>query len=338
MNESFEKISNQTDSLREQINIFILSFKVFIIISTSLMNGLLIVIFTCLIKKKTISDYLFLSISIADFIIGFIAMGAQAVIDFFDSWPFGKISCTFFVFIQYAVPDITGYALLAISFHRFLQIVTPFRVKENLNLVNSIKLLFPWLFTLIIWIIFIAFLIENDQFDFEACDLSPSMYFIIYKESFVNILTVILILVINIILIHYLNIKIKKFKNLTANTKSNKTSKINKNVSSLNKVQKIQFYTHLNKDKNAINCITALILSVLFTQICYIVTWPIYKSTLELSSWFETFYQISMWLSYCTCFTDPIIQLIFNSKVKSYAKYVFLSILKIFVRKETSSH
>jgi UDP-GlcNAc3NAcA epimerase len=36
-------------------------FKVLIIISTSLLNGLLILIFTCLIKKKTISDYLFVT-------------------------------------------------------------------------------------------------------------------------------------------------------------------------------------------------------------------------------------------------------------------------------------
>jgi hypothetical protein len=303
--------SNKTESFLTSLDYILVSVKIIVVLISTLLNTLLMYMYIFRFKQKKISDYLFLSIIITDLIIGLLAMGTQTLIDFTENWPLDKITCVFFVFIQYAVPDVTGYALLSLSFHRFMLIVFPFKCKESLNnTLNIILLSSPWIFTLTVWMICITILILHNQFNFTKCDLSPSTDFIIYKELFINILTIFLILILNFYLIHLLNMKKKKFVN-------NRLKYRIENHKNANKSK-----TTINKDKKAIKCVIALILSVLFTQINYIITWPINSSSILSADWFDIYYQISMWLSYCTSLTDPIIQLIFNEKIKSKIKEI----------------
>ena len=123
-------------------------------------------------------------------------------------------------------------------------------------------------------------------------------------------MTIFLILIVNFYLIHLLNIKNKKFVNNRLKYRINNHKNVNKTK------------TTINKDKKAIKCVIALILSVLFTQISYIVTWPINSSSILSADWFYIYYEISMWLSYCTSLADPIIQLIFNEKIKIKVKEI----------------
>jgi hypothetical protein len=298
------------------IDIYLMSLKMLIVLLATLLNGTLVCVYLFCVSKKTFSDYLFLSIGIADLTIGFVAMSSQALIDSLENgWPFGEISCTFFVFIQYAVPDVTAYALLSLSIHRFMQIYSPFKVKENLNLTNILMLIIPWSLTFVLWSVFLYLLISNNRFNFVICEIAVSMQFIIYKEFFVNVLTILLILVTNSFLIYLLNTK-KKFKtNGFRNFQSNQN----------NRQKKRQNLVAHNKEKKAIYCVMAMMLSVLCTQISYVVMWPLNESQSVLSDGAIIFYKVSMWLSYCTCLTDPIIQFIFNQKIKTILKQIFLN-------------
>lgn len=301
----------------------VFSVKILVIALATFLNGSLVFVYLSLIKKKTLSDFLFLSIAIADLIISLIAMGSQALIDSVEVWPFDNISCTIFVFIQYAVPDVTAYALLFLSIHRFMQISTPYKVKETLNFINIVKLMLPWLFTFVLWGVIIFFLIFNNQFNLKNCDLSASMQIIIYKEAFVNILTILLTLGTNIFLIYLLNNK-KKFKTKDSR-KSNKSKsrfylEDSHSNSNNQNPKKARYLPSHNKDKKAVYCVIALIISVLCTQISYVIMWPLIESPVVLSDSLKKFYLVSMWLSYCTCITDPLTQLIFNQKVKTVLK------------------
>ena len=119
----------------------------------------------------------------------------------------------------------------------------------------------------------------------------------------------------NAFLIYLLNTK-KKFK-----TNGSKNSQSNQNK----RQKKRQNLVAHNREKKAIYCVMALMLSVLCTQISYVVMWPLNESQSVLSDSVIIFYNVSMWLSYGTCLTDPIIQFIFNQKIKTILKKIFLS-------------
>ena len=57
--------------------------KSFLIVLTIVLNSLVVFVFTCLIRKRTYTNYLFLSISISDLGIGLFAMTSQASLIFF---------------------------------------------------------------------------------------------------------------------------------------------------------------------------------------------------------------------------------------------------------------
>ncbi len=316
-------LNSTTNEFR--IDFFLMSLKILIVLMATLLNGILVYVYLFCITKKTFSDSLFFSIAVADLTIGLVAMSSQALIDSYFSWPFGKVSCTLFVFIQYAVPDVTAYTLLALSIHRLMQIFSPFKARENLNLINFFKLFIPWLFTFALWAILIFFLIFNDQFDFVSCEIDASWYLIIYKEMFVNVLTILLILATNIFLIYLLKAK-KKFKTNGQSNRNKSIFYLDPSQSNQNHIKKKgQNFLAQNKEKKATYCVMALMLSVLCTQISYVAIWPLYESHSVLSEWLDIFYRVSMWLSYCTCITDPIIQLIFNEKIKIILKNKFLN-------------
>lgn len=55
----------------------VLILKSFLIVLTVTLNTIVVFVFTCLIRKRTYTNFLFLSISISDLGIGLLAMSSQ---------------------------------------------------------------------------------------------------------------------------------------------------------------------------------------------------------------------------------------------------------------------
>ena len=336
MNENFSlnlKFSN--NSIAEEIverNYILLSIKIIVIAVACSLNGLIIYIFLCILKTITFSNALYLTIAIGDFIIGSVAMSTQFLVDYYQGWPFGHVTCIIAVFIEYSIPDTTIFALLVLSIHRFLQLKYPFNVKEQIDCFNIFKLLISWFLTSIFWSFSIWSLIIHDQYDFILCDLNPVYQFIIVKESFINILSIALMVVFNLVLLLFLfskykaqNIKFKSKPQLTSILNERKTKITSENLTFntaniQNNLKVLSARRKLNEEKKAILCVMMLICSVFFTQILYVVSWPIRQSNVFESPEMEIVYNLGMWLSYLTCVTDPIIVLIFHKKVKQRCK------------------
>ena len=155
----------------------ILACKLVSILLTACLNGYLILIFGVFVKKKSFSNLIFLSIAVSDFIIGTLSMTTQLLIDIVEEWPFDKISCLVSIYMQYAIPDTTIFALLILTAHRYIQLKSPVQVNETLTKLNLLKLLSPWLIATTFWVTSLACLVNNGEWSLKRCDILPSFAF-----------------------------------------------------------------------------------------------------------------------------------------------------------------
>lgn len=330
--------------------IFILGVKILTIILTALLNGILIYIFGFSIKKKSFSNLIFLSIAISDFIIGSLSMSSQVILDNLEEWPFDKFSCLISVYFQYAIPDTTIFALLILAIHRYIQLKSPFNVSERINKLNLIKLFSAWVIPTTFWIGSICFFILNNQFSIKKCNIEPSIKFKTIKVTLFGLLPLFSIIVLNILLMKGLN---KKGKRFSTKRKIKKKEMDKEDTNSLIEHQPVKTYTlannmvdaecdkhdyhnhnqitisfnvvhskrlkphkrSINKDRRAFICIFALTLSIFFTQIIYLIMWPMPRIR-NLEFCVNIIYQIGVWLSYLTSLTNPILLCFFHEKVK----------------------
>lgn len=203
---------NKTDLICQlEKNTIYLLLKIVVILFTTCLNAVLLLVFIFLIKQKSYSNLLFLSIAISDFLIGSVAMSTQALIEFYSHWPYGALSCLFSLFIQYALPDTTILALVFLTIQRFLQIKSPIKQTEEINMQNFFKLFLLWFLTLTFWMISLLAFFLNNQFDQDLCTIRPSLVFILVKEVLLGILPLVLISILNFKSIHFLYAKQKKF-------------------------------------------------------------------------------------------------------------------------------
>ena len=300
--------------------------KIVSIILTACLNSYLIYIFGFVLKKKTFSNLIFLSIALSDFIVGTLSMTSQLVLDYVIHWPLDRVSCLISIYMTYAMPDTTIMALLILTFHRYMLLKYPFRVNENLTKVNLFKLFCPWVVATGFWIVSLCFMVNCGQWSMEKCDITPSVNFKLVKVTLFGYIPLVLMILINFIIIVGLKQKTKRFlvkrkairrklivdkegkrqiqeNGLIQNNNSNNGTKI----SSI-QLKNLQHLKLMRKDRRAAICIFALTMSIFFTQIVYLISWPLYQHLY--------IYRVGVWLSYLTSLTNPLFLYIFHEKVK----------------------
>lgn len=325
---NFTDANNRTNSL---LSITLLALKLSIILISSVTNLLIIYLFVFKIKKiATFSNSLFLSIAISDFFISSLGMSTQLFNDFFSSWPFSdKISCLVTVFIQYAFNDQEIFALMILTMHRYHQLYHPHSVTERLdsqNKFNVFKLVTPWAVSFIFWITAIIVFYLYDIIDYNECMINPSFLFVILKVSLSGYLPLFLTLVFNGLCIRSLiqkrkkfqknNLKVQKFNVIDFTVLIFSTDHVsNKYETSLRKRN-----SGLNKTEKAALCILCVSLSMFFTQIVNLITWPITRydnRNRDFDNLLFSFYQLGVWLIYLTSLFDSLIVILFHEKIKS---------------------
>lgn len=188
--------------------VLILIIKIAIISLTAILNGMLIFIYTISIKKRTFSDLIYLSIGLSDFIIGFMSMSTQSILDQFDDeWPFDKFTCFISIYLQYAIPDTTILALLVLALHIYVQLTSRSKVIESFNCKNLIKLICPWLVATLFWTVSIFIFILNNSYSIKRCNIEPNFIFKLIKVCVFGYLPLFLIILINFLSIKQLNKK-----------------------------------------------------------------------------------------------------------------------------------
>ena len=313
---------NVSSTLSTRI-VLIFGCKILSIIITACLNGYLIYIFGFILKKKTFSNLMFLSIALSDFIVGTLSMTSQLVLDYVIYWPFDQVSCLISVYLTYAIPDVTILALLILTTHRYILLKYPFKINEKLTKINIFKLICPWAVATSFWISSLGVMVKNGQWSAEKCDIMPSVNFKIVKVTLFGFIPLLLMIFLNVILIRGLKQKTRKFlikrKAIKRKLRDKETFPFNErslidNTSRLSSIhlKNLQHLKLMRKDRRAAICIFALTMSIFFTQIVYLISWPLYE-TLYV-------YRIGVWLSYLTSLTNPIFLYIFHEKVKHELK------------------
>ncbi|RNA17945.1 muscarinic acetylcholine receptor M1 [Brachionus plicatilis] len=192
--------------------VLVISAKMFIICLTAALNGIIIFIFKFRIKRHTFSDYVYLSIGLSDFIIGVLSMSTQSILDQFQEWPFDKLTCFLSIFLQYAIPDTTVFALLVLAVHIYVQLTSRSKVVEKFTLSNIAKLALPWFVATLFWAIAIVFFVVTDRYSARTCNILPNFGFKITKVLLFGFLPIFLIISINVLSVRELKKKRQKLK------------------------------------------------------------------------------------------------------------------------------
>ncbi|XP_038052453.1 5-hydroxytryptamine receptor 1B-like [Patiria miniata] len=74
---------------------------------------------------RKISNYFILNLSIADLLVGVMVIPLNNLFVYYGYWPFGKIACKFWLLFQFACTVLSGFALVLISWDRFMWVRAP---------------------------------------------------------------------------------------------------------------------------------------------------------------------------------------------------------------------
>nr|QVK45746.1 G protein-coupled receptor [Proales similis] len=343
MPENCEKNMPDLDKM-DSNRIVLFAIKFCIILVTSILNGTLILAFGSLVrgKKWQFTNSIFLSIALSDFSVGILTMTSQKILDTLEKWPFDERSCLISIYMQYAIPDTTILALLVLTVHRFLQIRSPFRLQERMSFANWIKLLAPWLLCASFWLVSICWMVHNSQVSYDECNIHPTFCFKQTKVLVFGLIPIVIIIFLNswsIFSLSKTGRRLKKsFKKpiIVRKRRITQSEQIEANEDeSINQpgvrelfsratrayTQRIRNAFSMSKEQRAVTCILALTLSILFTQIIYLATWPMLNA--HTSESIMPVYRVGVWLSYLTSLTNPILIIMFHGGVRKKVKLFF---------------
>ena len=103
-------------------------------------------------QLQTVSNYFLLSLSVADFAIGFVSMPLYTVYLLMKRWPLGPVVCDAWLSIDYTVSNASVANLLIISFDRYFSVTRPltYRAKRTPRQATTV-IIFAWLISAALW-------------------------------------------------------------------------------------------------------------------------------------------------------------------------------------------
>lgn len=216
----------------DSFNLVLLIFKLILILTTICLNSILICIILFKVKKKTYSNFLFLSTTLADLAIGFTSQPFMTIYSIYDYWPYGDVSCIYWMITDYSSYSISIFSWLFISIQRYKQICSQSIINEDLNVKNSLLIISIWFFSYLFWsLMVLPIVLTNENFSYE-CEYIFAFVYVIIAELVSLIMPILLIICINIMIYIELRNHIKrnsrngiknaiKFSSLSASLKKN---------------------------------------------------------------------------------------------------------------------
>ena len=160
--------TSSTESVARSLSaiIFIIIITTALSVFTAGTNLLVIIAFRIHRRLQTISNYFLVSLSVADFIIGFVSMPLYTIYLVCNRWPFGPIVCDIWLSIDYTVSNASVANLLLICLDRYLSITFPlsYRARRSGRLVIGMIVL-AWTVSFVLWVPWIVAwpLIQGDR-------------------------------------------------------------------------------------------------------------------------------------------------------------------------------
>ena len=349
-------ISNKTSSLEKFINIFNEEYKIVIlmiilgIILLTITLNLFIFLSVLLYKNmKNYTNLQFASMSLADMLIGLIAMPCMMISTLYEYWPLSNDFCIAWCIGDFISGHVSFLCLCVISYHRLECIRDPVGIKKKPKTHSFLPIALIWSISVVFWTISIVFIRKNYSrssylIDYKECYYLYNLEFILVIDLIVYIIPICYIVILQLLIYVFLKNK-DRLINLSSRHESQRSKPptdkelmARKRVSiATTTVMHSQKCSNTNHKKNTVNldlkvlirntknrkafvtlfCVTVFI--ILFWS-PWIILWPInaYCNCIP-----RPMYSFAYWMKYMNSFTNPIILILGNKHFNSRFKSVF---------------
>ena len=261
------------------------SIYLFCAIFASILNLLLITSWILFGGKKNYSNFLFISNTISDFIIG----GVVCPFYFLEELEESKMSKFLICFVDtvdYGVILISYSSLILLSYHRLRLLAKPFEEKAELNRYRTILITSMWIISF-----FFGFSKNYTRYYVITSYYGQSL-FVLLANIIGFYIPVLIILILNFLMIKKFIIKIKK--------------------NNLNK-------TNFDNEKKAIACTISTNFILLISQGLWFICYPFeaFKYEFPLIQ-----HEIHTAISYSFCVFNPLVVFLFNKKLNKIFSFL----------------
>ncbi len=286
-----------------------------------------------MIKKKTYSNTLFLSKSVADIVIGATSMPFLTVYTNNGMWPLGYGLCVIWVVLDYSCCSISIFNLLLITWHRYTQLKYPFKSTEDLTILRYVIIVFVWIIPTTFWLASVI-PITSKNLKADDCAFTYSFIYVMLANSFLYIIPLVVLLMLNVLTYRELKIKSRRItalgvidvtNTMTVNTVihvNDDTLMTSQGIVKETKKHVSTSKTKLSKDLKAVTCLIVVSLILVFCWSLFIIVWPLRAACSNCIS--NVLFEVSYWLPYSSSTLYPISLFIFHEAIKRS----FLGILK----------
>ena len=290
--ETIDLLSNKSSQPKsnEEFIFGIVNCTIYLLCSifSTFLNLSLILNWIIYCKKDKYADCLLISIAISDFLCGFLLCPIFFIkelikINLISSNVISR-NLTFVTdSIRYTIWWISPVSLLLLSFHRFKQIISPFKEGVKLNRFRVITLVSIWL--IVPTISFPIIWYENS--------IKPEELKTFFIDYICDLILFISVFILNILIIVQFKSKLKK-------------TRLNKN--------------NFKNEKKAILCTLTLAMLLFITWVTYLILEPfaIYKY-----EFVEYFHGIYFSFGYFWIISNPLIVLLFNKNLRIDLKFIY---------------
>ena len=353
-----ENISNSHNTTSElatievgisTFNFIVLPFKILLSAVTALSNLVIMIVIIFMIKRRTYSNLIFLSMATADFFAGIISLPFMIIYSTFGYWPLGKVLCIAWCINDWSTGSLTLSSLLMISAHRYFQIKSPLKTNESLTKWRCIRVLALWPLTFFCWMTSILWITMTNGFDAESCYFTYTFPYVLVSDFLVFILPFILIVCFNVLTFIAIKSRPKSFhnaieQNLSSIAPPEHRQRKNTAISYVKKTaggQESQANNHrlsasvgtssnahqnrLKKDRHAFNCLICILVNLVINWCIFISAWPITAICPECVN--GTAYEIGYWTAYIYSAVNAVILFVFHDNFRVGATNLLHNIL-----------
>jgi hypothetical protein len=352
MSSDNNSFSNTTETNSFSVPIYILvllPLKIIVILLTVFLNLFIIIIVLFKLKKKTYSNYLFLSITVSDFIVGCSSMSFMTIFTYYSYWPLGYYLCAFWVVVDWSTSTVNLVSVLMLTIQRYCLIKYPFKTKEKMDGQKRALIFFSWLIPYSYWIISVILITYNPSFDYVNCYFTYTPTYVLVSDLIAFGLPIFLNFYFGILTTAQLRKKKqKKYPVTTTNSKENGGKSVHieqYSVATRMSIshQKVAALKHgkvlktdvLGREEKALLCIAMVTLNIIVFWILFLVAWPLYAFCECLSG---VLMEVSYWLAYLSSTTSPIMVLFFNAMIKKEFLRFFKTATEETQQKQTTQH
>ena len=301
-----------------------LIWKLACLFSIVLLNLLIIVVFARMLTKKVklYSNYLFLSMSLSDLLVGLFCISFEIMdthhigthfIDHFLDLP-SKI-------IRMSQKSVTLQTLILLTIHRLKQLVAPKFNSEKLTKFRLSLIISIWLLAYLFSIIFNSiYSISIDNLPYQ--EISK---FIIVTQTFLQAVITPILVVATIIVLCLRHRRSKMNKNVSESFLRSVDNLRSREVDNGNLNRQLSRRMRQSKELKAIYCLLAILFTMILTQLLYTIMSPIvvYSEPNQLTQTVALLDEIGLWLGYMNSLLNPFILIAFHDRVKHELKSMF---------------